>query len=148
MYDSDGDGMGDGWEVFIGLDPLDPADAIVDIDNDGLSHYEEFLGADKLPATYDYSRITTDVFSGDWTYSWLNNQWLPAANPQTTPRELADDINNAADSDDSDNDGMKDGWEVLYGLNPNFDDSGFDPDRDGWDFNNDGDVGNPPNEPP
>ena len=33
---------------------------------------------------------------------------------------------------------MRDGWEVLYLLNPNRDDSDEDPDDDGWDHNGDG----------
>ena len=32
--DTDGDGMPDGWEVKYGLNPLDSADALLDIDND------------------------------------------------------------------------------------------------------------------
>ena len=47
--------MGDGWEVFIGLDPLDGSDASLDADGDGLSHYEEFIGRDKVAASFDYS---------------------------------------------------------------------------------------------
>ena len=51
-YDTDGDGMNDGWESFWGnalacsagtpLDPLDPADAAWDVDSDGLSALEEY----------------------------------------------------------------------------------------------------------
>ena len=32
---------------------------------------------------------------------------------------------------DTDNDGMPDGWETTYGLNPNVNDAALDPDRDG-----------------
>ncbi len=33
---------------------------------------------------------------------------------------------------DSDNDGIPDGWEKRYGLNPNINDGGLDPDNDGF----------------
>ena len=33
---------------------------------------------------------------------------------------------------------MRDGWEVLYALNPNFDDSQEDTDNDGWDHDQSG----------
>ncbi len=40
--DSDGDGMGNIWEVINGLDPRNPADAELDGDGDGLSNAQEF----------------------------------------------------------------------------------------------------------
>ena len=40
--DSDGDNIPDGWEVLYGLDPLDPSDALLDTDNDGVMNVEEF----------------------------------------------------------------------------------------------------------
>ena len=33
--DTDGDGMPDGWEAKYGLNPKDPTDAFLDLDNDG-----------------------------------------------------------------------------------------------------------------
>ena len=47
--DSDSDGMPDAWEARYGLDPNDPADAISDQDNDGVSAYDEFI-AGTIPA--------------------------------------------------------------------------------------------------
>ncbi|MDD5760276.1 MAG: thrombospondin type 3 repeat-containing protein [Desulfobulbaceae bacterium] len=41
--DSDNDGMPDEWEVQNGLDPLNPADAQLDADADGLVNLDEFL---------------------------------------------------------------------------------------------------------
>ena len=41
--DSDGDGMPDEWERLFGLDPHDPADALLDHDRDGLAALDEFL---------------------------------------------------------------------------------------------------------
>jgi len=41
--DTDGDGMPDGWEVMYGLNPLDPMDAHMDPDGDGLTNLEEYV---------------------------------------------------------------------------------------------------------
>lgn len=52
LYDSDGDGMPDDWELLYGLDPDDPDDADYDADGDGLTNLEEYLlGAN--PLNYD-----------------------------------------------------------------------------------------------
>ena len=40
--DDDGDGMPDAWEETFGLDPLDPADAALDPDADGIPNLEEY----------------------------------------------------------------------------------------------------------
>lgn len=40
--DSDDDGIPDGWEVHHGLDPLDPGDADLDPDGNGLTHRETY----------------------------------------------------------------------------------------------------------
>ncbi len=41
--DTDQDGMEDAWERVQGLDPLDPADGVGDLDGNGYSNLEEFL---------------------------------------------------------------------------------------------------------
>jgi hypothetical protein len=43
INDSDGDGLTDAWEVAVGLNPRDPADAALDLDGDGSSNLSEFL---------------------------------------------------------------------------------------------------------
>jgi hypothetical protein len=40
--DSDVDGLPDRWEVVNGLNPVDPDDRDIDLDQDGLLNYEEF----------------------------------------------------------------------------------------------------------
>lgn len=40
--DQDSDGMADAWELRYGLDPADPSDAALDLDNDGLTNLEEY----------------------------------------------------------------------------------------------------------
>ena len=45
--DSDGDGLPDNWEIEAGLDPNNPADALLDLDGDGASNLLEYaLGGD------------------------------------------------------------------------------------------------------
>ena len=43
-WDTDDDGMPDGWERRAGLNPADPADAHQDRDGDGYTNLEEYLG--------------------------------------------------------------------------------------------------------
>ncbi|MBI3867308.1 MAG: M4 family metallopeptidase [Verrucomicrobia bacterium] len=40
--DEDGDGLPDGWEILHGLNPNNPADALLDSDGDGVSNLEEY----------------------------------------------------------------------------------------------------------
>lgn len=42
IYDGDGDGMDDVWEILHGLDPTNPNDAMLDFDGDGLSNLGEY----------------------------------------------------------------------------------------------------------
>lgn len=52
VFDSDSDGASDKWEIDNGFDPLDPNDANVDLDGDGLTNAEEYIhGTD--PNDYD-----------------------------------------------------------------------------------------------
>ena len=41
--DDDDDGMHNSWEVVYGLDPNDPADAVLDTDGDGNTNHQEYL---------------------------------------------------------------------------------------------------------
>ena len=43
LHDSDNDGMPDWWEVWVGLQYLDPADASLDQDADGVDNLSEYL---------------------------------------------------------------------------------------------------------
>ena len=57
------DGIADGWEVLMGLDPV-IADADADPDQDGLTSIQEYLGLDKTAPIYDYKLIDSHAFLG------------------------------------------------------------------------------------
>ncbi|MCP3962159.1 MAG: hypothetical protein GY719_30315 [bacterium] len=92
--DTDGDLLSDGFEVANGLDPLDPADGLVDADGDGLTLGEEVLiGTDPADPDTDGDGLT----DGDEVE-------LLGTDPL---------------SQDSDRDRLADGDEVnVFGTNP------------------------------
>ncbi len=128
VVDSDGDGMSDVWEISNEMDPLDATGengAAYDRDSDGLSNFQEY--------TYD-----TDPNDADTDDDGLPDGWevLYGLNPLDNG---ATDINQGAYGDpdvdgitnlteyihstspiqrDTDEDGLPDGWEVLYELDP------------------------------
>lgn len=62
--DTDGDGMTDNWELYHGLDPGDPSDALNDPDLDGLTNLDEFTsGTDPFDPDTDNDGIN-DGFDG------------------------------------------------------------------------------------
>jgi len=127
--DTDGDGLADGAEVDADLDPLDPADATLDLDGDGLSNLEEHLAGtdprradsdfDSLPDGIEVNVTGTDPLDGDSDDDGLRD----APELQYGANPLAPD---------SDGDGLPDGTEVQYGLDPtNATDLEADHDTDG-----------------
>ncbi len=102
-WDTDGDGMPDGFEYCYKdvLNPANLSDSFLDNDQDGLSNVEEYQVA----------------------YTW-------------GPANFTSPISN-----DTDQDGMPDGWESVNGLHPRDGSNGDDdPDRDGFDQDGDGAV--------
>jgi hypothetical protein len=98
--DSDGDGMPDDWEMAHGLDPNNPADALEDLDHDGLTNREEYTqGTDPANADTDGDGLT----DGDEVHRY-----------HTDPLR-----------DDTDGDGIPDGIEVATGSDP-LDSASFD----------------------
>jgi len=95
-WDTDGDTLPDGWEYLNDLDPLDPADAASDLDNDGLNNTMEF------------------IFRGDPWNSDTDDDGLDDFDEMQIGTDLR--------LDDTDGDGYSDGYEVSHGsdpLNPN-----------------------------
>jgi hypothetical protein len=103
------------WEDDYGLNPRDPSDASKDSDGDGLKNKKEFeIGTD--PKNSD-----TDGDGVEDNYEY--NERLDPTNP------------------DSDSDGMPDGWEIANNFNPKDPlDAVEDPDEDGIDLDNNGQV--------
>jgi hypothetical protein len=114
--DSDGDGMPDGWEVLNGLNPINPGDAGMDNDIDGLNNLLEYLhGADPKSKDTDKDGLNDGDELGLAETDGIPNKFI--TNPSMS---------------DSDGDGMPDGWEVLNNLNPtDSSDAALDQDTDG-----------------
>lgn len=73
LADTDADGMGDAFEVQYALDPLNPADAALDPDGDGLTNLEEHDGGtDPTVAPVIETIIDTDGIGVTSVGSWNN----------------------------------------------------------------------------
>ncbi len=119
--DTDGDGMEDKWELDNGLDPLDPADATADADADGLDNLGEFQ------------------FDTDPNYRDSDGDWLPDG---TEVYVSGTDPQNP----DTDADGELDFSELWGGTDPllfwNLTDTDGDGISDDWEAANELDAGN------
>lgn len=90
--DTDGDGIPDGWEAQHGLDPLDPTDANLDSDSDGLTDYEEYLlGTDPNLWDTDGDGIS-DGGEADQGYDPLDPDSTPDAEWFIVTGDLQQDI--------------------------------------------------------
>lgn len=155
--DTDGDGMGDGWEVQYDLDPLDPSDADGDFDGDGLANRAEFA-ADANPRQRDTDgdglsdpaeveegwTVTVDggeeQVSSDPGKADSDEDFLPDPAERQgvgtvggTRTEFCPDGPCPLDplSPDTDLDGLSDSFEVSYDVEPRLDPTLPDTDGDG-----------------
>jgi alpha-tubulin suppressor-like RCC1 family protein len=66
--DTDGDGMPDSWEILHGLNPLDPSDAGLDPDDDGLTNLQEYQAGSN---PFDTMLVAWgDNVNGEGTVPW------------------------------------------------------------------------------
>ena len=101
-----------------GLVVYDPTLGFDDYDADGLCDYYEYLaGTD--PTMPDTDGDTVSDYDADADGDGISNG------------DEQDNWATMPDLVDTDEDGMPDGWEVAYGLDPLTDDAGGDPDQDG-----------------
>ena len=168
--DTDGDGMPDGWEIKYGLNPISALDANQDLDNDGwdfdrnfnitsderFTNLEEYLNGtnpsnndtdgDGMPDGWEahYNLNPTDSsdadqdFDGDG-YDINRDGFVLSSEKYTNIEEFKN--NTAPNNNDTDSDGMWDGWEVYYNMNPlDAYDSTVDHDEDGFDANYNGGI--------
>ncbi|MDQ7075642.1 MAG: hypothetical protein Q9O24_10940 [Gammaproteobacteria bacterium] len=113
--DSDGDGLSDGFELQWGLNPT-----LNDSDGDGILDLIE-VGAALIPLDGDGDGVLDALESslldadGDGVVDVLDTNNANACLPS-----------NMVAACDSDNDGLSDGFELQWGLNPNLSDSDGD----------------------
>ncbi len=91
--DTDDDGMFDGWELYVGLNPKNKDDGAAELDDDGLNNFQEF-------SAYDINLIRGATWPNGRTHfdsAWRNKVW------PTDPN-----------LDDTDGDSVVDGAEGGY----------------------------------
>ena len=128
--DSDGDGMTDEYELANGLN-LTFDDSALDLDEDGLINYAEFLlGTSANNSDTDYD-LMDDKFEVDYALNpFFDDSAVDLDSDGLT--NLQEYISGTFPNDsDTDNDLMSDKFEVDFGLNPLVDDSSEDLDSDG-----------------
>lgn len=124
LRDTDGDGMHDGWEIRYGLNPLDAIDALLDFDEYCASPTGRLVPTLKSQSACENAQNIWKEGDGfdynhdgiiEFKEKFLN---IHEYGNRTNPRVA-----------DTDGDGMLDGWEAHYGLNPE-NKNDFDSDMD------------------
>lgn len=106
VNDNDTDGMDDGWEDTHGLDKTNGADGLLDLDSDGYSNYEEFIGGTDPTDPLDFP----DIQNHDTDSDGMPDQW--ELENGLDPEDPTDAMN------DDDNDGMSNLDEYSAGRDP------------------------------
>lgn len=110
-FDTDGDGLPDGWEEANGMDPRDSTGdegSLTDPDADGLNTLAEYLAV-------------TDPYAYDSQGTGYADFYLWSGMVYRIYGEIYTDF-----------DGMEDEWELMSGLDPDQFDAHQDPDDDGF----------------
>ncbi len=97
-YDTDSDGMPDGWEIRHGFDPSGCWDAYYDLDDDGLSNSQEYAN--------DTDPNNADTDDDGITDGWEYYSYLDPLDPNDANEDL-------------DNDGYSNFIEFLHSSDPN-----------------------------
>jgi hypothetical protein len=105
-FDSDGDWMWDDYEIDNNFDPLDPADGLLDADEDTLANQLEFVFMDQGYDPFVANNAAIFPWAEDPDWDGLNTQ-TEFVTHLTNPRQP-----------DTDGDGYNDSWEIAYGFNP------------------------------
>ena len=155
--DTDGDGIPDGWDLYVGavgtsyeISPNDKDDAGLDNEGsvsghqagDGLSNREEFL-CTAVTNVYDYIK-ENDEWLGI-VEAWPNKPWPTNPNPSlgigfadgcdTDGDQILDGFEKGPNTNptcvDTDHDWLPDLWECYYGTDPLVRDAHMDYDGDG-----------------
>jgi hypothetical protein len=136
--DSDTDTIPDAVELAAGLNPVDPADALLDMDGDGLNNEGEFAaGADITVADTDGDGLSDgDEVNTHGTSPVLVDSDDDGLSDQYEILSGYDPIDASDGTSDNDGDGLTLAQEVLLGTDPN----SLDSDGDGV---NDADDGLP-----
>ena len=127
--DTDGDTIWDGWEWYVGMNPVSAPDGTMDFDVDGLQNFEEF------------SNWTLDNLADP---TWLNKVWpTDPFNPDTDFDQLSDSAEMAFITGTAG--GFNGHCYPGGGLNPTSCDTDGDhiPDAYEWVFSNTNDYTNP-----
>ncbi|OUO90621.1 hypothetical protein B5F40_06625 [Gordonibacter sp. An230] len=128
--DSDGDGLGDRMEDYLGTDPNNP-----DTDGDGLPDGIEVKKTSTSPLKVDTDENGVSDYDEDWDGDGLTNgeevdkYHTDPGNADTDRDDLSDgreiELGTDPNNPDTDGDGVDDGWEVYLGTDPLVPDSSF-----------------------
>jgi len=135
LDDANGDGISDAWMASVNLGRASPMGADDDVDNDGLTTWEEFQAGTDANAWDTDGDAMSDQYELDNHLNPLSPEDADVDTDQDALTNLEEaQLATLADNPDTDADSMPDGWEHEKGLDPltdaNEDGGQADPDND------------------